>query len=73
MTVTTLDKVFCIMRVVNSSNKPMTVERITVETQLQPRMIQRYAMRLASEGLIDFRNKPSGGRGFEYYRKGLRV
>ena len=65
-----INNMFCVMRVVNSSSEPMTVSEIANKTFLNARTIQRHAMRLATEGLIDF--KYSGYK-YSYMRKGLRV
>lgn len=65
-----IDNMFCIMCVINASNEPMTVSDIAPKTFLHSRTVQRHAMKLATEGLIDFK---SDGYKYHYMRKGLKV
>ncbi|MFZ2843349.1 hypothetical protein [Psychrobacter sp.] len=65
-----VDNMFCVMRVINASNEPMTPRQIADKTFLNVRTVQRHAIRLASEGLIEFKHRKNG---FLFMRRGLRV
>lgn len=65
-----INNMFCIMRVINNSNEPMTVSQIAEKTLLNVRTVQRHAMRLANEGLDDIRYS---GYKYSYMRRGLKV
>lgn len=65
-----IDNMFCIMRVINASNEPMTPSQISKKTLLNKRTVQRHAMRLAREELIDFKSR---SHGFLFMRRGLKV
>lgn len=57
-----IDNMFCIMHVINASNEPMTASDIADKTFLNNRTVQRHAMRLATEKLIDFKTD-----GYKYH------
>lgn len=65
-----IDNMFCIMRVINASNEPMTPRQIAAKTFLNVRTVQRHAIRLASEGLIEFKHRKNG---FLFMRRGLKA
>lgn len=64
-----IDNMFCIMRVVNDSNEPMTPHQISEKTFLNKRTVQRHAMRLATEGLIELKSR---SHGFFIYEKRIK-
>lgn len=64
-----IENMFCVMRVINASNEPMTPRQISDKTMLNVKTVQRHAIRLASEGLIGFKHRKNG---FLFTRRGLR-
>lgn len=44
-----LDRFFKIKKIIDSSEKPLTVEEIVLLSDMKTRSVQRYAMRLATE------------------------
>lgn len=58
------------MRLINSSNQTLNPKEIECKTDMNVRTVQRHALRLAEEGLIDFRNRSNG---YEFMRKGLKI
>lgn len=65
-----IDNMFCVMRVINNSNQLMTAAQIADKTFLNVRTVQRHAMRLASEGLVDYKHN---GYKYSYMKRGLKV
>lgn len=65
-----IEKMFRIMRLINSSNQPLSSKEIADKTDMSIRTVQRLALRLAEEALIDFGNR---SQGYEFMRKGLKV
>lgn len=67
-----VEKTFRIMRLINNSDRALNIKEIAAQTDMDVRAAQRHAMRLAKEGLIDFKNNRDG-RGFKYMKQGLKV
>lgn len=68
-TCTGLDALFKIRNVVNDSEYPLSVQDIVDITDIKLRTVQRYATRLTSERLLDFRAR-RGRMGYEYAKLG---
>jgi len=71
--VKSLDNLFNIRAIINDSKQPLIITDIVEITGLSRRTVQRYAMRLATEGLVDFNVKNRGrndvgGMGYEFMR-----
>lgn len=65
-----VEKIFRIMRLINKSDTPLSPKEIAEKTDMSVRTVQRHALRLTEEGLIDFGNRNNG---YEFMRKGLKV
>lgn len=65
MTKGVLDNFFDIRDIINKSDVPLSITDISEKTGMSVRTVQRYAMRLASERLVDFRAR-EGRMGYEY-------
>ncbi|ALF60297.1 helix-turn-helix domain-containing protein [Psychrobacter urativorans] len=65
-----IEKIFRIMRLINSSNQPLNPREIADKTDMNIRTVQRLALHLTEEGLIDFGNRSNG---YEFMKKGLKV
>lgn len=71
-----LDLLFHIRDTINQSEQPLTFTDIESITDIKIRTVQRYAMRLATERLVDFRVQPRdknkiGRSGYEFARVGF--
>ena len=67
-----VNNLFSVLRAINKSNEPMTVEQISEKTWLGTATVRHYANRLVKENLIDVNTSGRGGR-LHYMIKGLRV
>jgi len=69
----TLDNLFKIRDTINASQEPLTALEVSEITGMKVRSMQRYLMRLATEGLISFKGNNRGnvgGSGYIYARLG---
>ncbi len=67
-----IENLFCVMRVINASNTPLTVDQIKTKTWLSVSTVRRYTNRLDKEGLIDVK-VDKATRHHLYMRRGLKV
>lgn len=67
-----INELFCVMRVVNTSNEPLCPEQIVAKTWLNLTAVRLYAKRLYEEGLIEIATLREDGHHY-YMRKGLRT
>lgn len=63
-----IDKLFSVLNHINKSEKPLNTIDISSELGYSVRTVQRLAMRLATEGLVDF--KAGGKNTYVYFKLG---
>lgn len=66
----TIDKFLQIMRLVNSSDQPVSAKQIADKTKINVRTVQRHAQRLVDEGLVTLKTVEDAA-GFHYIKIGL--
>ncbi len=64
----TLDNLFLIRSVINNSEEPLSISDIEDISGIKKRSVQRYAMRLANENLVDFKGFSSHLAGSNCYK-----
>ena len=62
---TTIDKFFIVRDFIQESDVPVSIIQISDATGFGIRTIQRFAMRLATEGLVNFKGSKSNS--YVYY------
>lgn len=65
-----VEKLFRVLRLINNNDEPMSPQQIAAETEMNVRTVQRHALRLAEEGLIDFGNRANG---YQFMKRGTKI